>query len=276
MNQVIVLIFIVTLFICCHSAWPLPIPNPSYGWYKAEFEYYNSNAKLLYDISGHGKHAITGGEILLVAATDVKYLTGGTMSIVVWPTGSIPSLFTICSVTRYIKGGKMQKILAALTINWYHGFWNSKRGVAWYDGWSTTVVSVGVLTDWLVMCGKNGGSNPKNILVDGIAIGVKSGGIGSSSLCINSHLFSPSENSDWAFRELMVWDIVLTDADMVTASTHLLNTLHQVFVLYCEIFLLYFTYLNCTICFVIAFIATIVSAYNEPNKPTNISAIDTT
>ena len=116
----------------------------------------------------------------------------------------------------------MQKILAAKTINWYHGHWDNKRGLAWYGNWKTDFENtVGVSTDWLVMCGKNRGSVPNNILVDGIASGNTAGGDGSSSLSINDHTFSPGENSDWAFRDLMIWNVSLSDADMVVASTAL-------------------------------------------------------
>ena len=121
----------------------------------------------------------------------------------------------------------MQRILAGRTIDWHHGHWDSRRGLAWYDEWKTAFPSVGVLTDWLVMCGKNGGSVPNNILVDGIAAGFRDGGAGSSSLSINNHTFSPSENSDWAFRELMIWNTSLSDAEMVVASTALRISLNE-------------------------------------------------
>ena len=210
-----------------YSVWPLSIPKPTYGWYRGDSKYWNSAANLLYDISGYGNHASTGSNIKLVvgngdgAIVALQYLTGRPSSKVVWPKGSIPSSFTICSVTRYIAFGKMEKILAATNVNWYHGHWSYNRGVAFYDWWKTIIVSVGGLTDWLVLCGKNGGSVPTNILVDGIAVGTWAGGTGSSSLSINAHLYSPDENSNWAFRELMIWDTALSDMDMVVASTAL-------------------------------------------------------
>ena len=155
--------------------WPLSIPSPSYGWYRTDSSYWDDTSNLyvpywdfvsnlLHDVSGNRNHAITSKVSLDEvsgngAAVNVQYLKGGVSSTVIWPPGSIPPVFTICSVTRYIVGGRMQKILAARTINWYHGHWNSKRGLAWYDDWNTDFENtVGVSTDWLVMCGKNRGS----------------------------------------------------------------------------------------------------------------------
>ena len=155
---------------------------------------------------------------------------GGTSSTVVWPTGSIPSNFTVCSVTRYVVGGIMNRILVGTPIDWYHGHWNSKRGQAWYGVWNTNhkISVVGVLTDWLVMCGKNGGSIPNNILVDGNAVGISNAGVvATSSLCINFYVSFSGENSDWAFRELMIWNTSLSDAEMVVASTALRISLNE-------------------------------------------------
>ena len=161
------------------------------------------------------------------STTELQYLAGDTSSTVLWPTGSIPTEFTICSVTRYT-GGSMGRILTGKNINWFHGHWGSRRGVAYYEEWKTNFLNVGVLTDWLIMCGKNRGSKPYNILVDGVASGITDGGIGSDILAINR---SPSfQNSDWAFREVMIWSTALSGEDMAIASTALRNSLHdQVF-----------------------------------------------
>ena len=149
----------------------------------------------------------------------MQYLTGDISGTVLWPSGSIPVVFTLCSVTRYVEGGMMGRILAGTAIDWLHGHHKSERGVAHYRSWKTAEKSVGVETDWLIICGKNGGSIPNNILVDGIALGVGIGEIGYATLSINSNLYR--ENSDWAFRELMIWNTALSDADMVVASTAL-------------------------------------------------------
>ena len=221
-----------------YSGWPLSILNPTYGWYRADSVGWNSTANLLYDISGNNNHANTGGNISLIvesgngATAKLGYLRGGTSSTVLWPKGSIPFDFTICSVTRCVEGGKMRRILAGtLLSNWFHGHVGSLpgsvgqiRGIAYYGVRKTPIVYLGLWTHWLVMCGKNGGSTPNNILVDGVASGSSAGGVSNSSLCINAN---PLSASDWAFRELMIWNSSLSDADMVVASTALLKSLND-------------------------------------------------
>ena len=120
-------------------------------------------------------------------------------------------------------------ILGGTSPYWFHGhngMGGPVRGVASYENLLTLYGSVGVLTDWLVMCGKNGGTTPNNILVDGIAVGVEVGGIGSDILSINLNTFSPEMNSDWAFRELIIWNIALSDEDMREISAALVDDLH--------------------------------------------------
>ena len=183
------------------------------------------------DISGRGNHASTNGVSLEAgsgngATTELQYLAGDTTSTVLWPFGSIPAVFTICSATRYT-GDSMGTILGAINIDWFHGHNGVKRGVAFYLGRKTNVVSVGVLTDWLVMCGKNKGFRPNNILVDGVASGISNGGgVVTDVLAIN---IDPWNNgySDWAFREVMIWDRALSDTDMSVASTALKNSLYD-------------------------------------------------
>ena len=188
----------------------------------------------MYDISGHFNHAQTNGFISLFTATgngatvEVSYLEGNSETTVLWPIGSIPPAFTICSITRYVNQGKMRYILAGKDGYWIHGHYflnemESIRGLAVYKGLKTSMLSVGVVTDWLVLCGKNGGSIPNNILVDGIAAGVTNGGEGNDYLGINLPLY---DSGDWAFRELMIWNTALSDEEMRIASNSLWTSLH--------------------------------------------------
>ena len=216
--------------------WTLAIEIPSYGWYKVNNLYWNRISNRLYDISGNGKHAKTANIVSLEfesgdgATVAIPYLTGSTYSTILWPDGSIPSTFTICSVTRYVVQGQKQRILTGTTLNWYqghHAYYGTQRGKAGYGKSMTQhISSVGVLTDWVVMCGKNGGIDPNNILVDGNAVGIDSGGQGGDSLSINVlGLWGTVEKSDWAFSELMIWTSALSDADMRIASNALLASL---------------------------------------------------
>ena len=120
----------------------------------------------------------------------------------------------------------MKRILTSPLLNWFHGHWDSYYNLAFYGNWKAYYPNVGFLTNCVVMCGKNSGSIPNNILVEGIPVGYESGGIGAGVMSINICL-NPQDNSDWAFRELMIWNTALSDADMVIASSALRDTLHD-------------------------------------------------
>jgi len=134
----------------------------------------------------------------------------------------IKSEFTVCSVTRYT-GGRKQRILNGGGANWLHGHWRGNAGVAYYEGWKTAVKdNVSPDTDWVVMCGSNAGSELK--LANGVDVGIATGGIGGVSLFVNAGRF-PSEKSDFAIAEVVVWPRGLTDVEMRGVSEHLMNRL---------------------------------------------------
>ncbi|KAJ1466992.1 hypothetical protein T484DRAFT_1860092 [Baffinella frigidus] len=88
---------------------------PVYGMYSARV--FSGNT--LSDLSGNGRHAYSTSTISLRtksgngASNVVTGLAGSTSATMVWPVGSIPSTFTVCSVTRYDDtGSARERILA--------------------------------------------------------------------------------------------------------------------------------------------------------------------
>ncbi|KAJ1495211.1 hypothetical protein T484DRAFT_1763176, partial [Baffinella frigidus] len=156
------------------------------------------DAGTLQDLSGHGRDAtVTAGTVSRRTASghgtsaDVVALAGDTSAKVLWPVGSIPATFTVCSVTRYDDlGGSRFK---------------------------TNQVNVGTATDWLVMCGTSdaGVPAPGNIVLDQDEIGIANGGAGPCQLAINY-----DQPSDWLVHSLLIWDSGLSTATMkqVTAA----------------------------------------------------------
>ncbi len=90
------------------------------------------------------------------------------------------------------------------------------------DGY-VTITFIYDPVDWLVCCGKNSGSTPNNILMDGVAKGTATGGIGNRQLSINYG--GTPERSDWEFSECLIWDSALSDANMLAVSQLLSNHL---------------------------------------------------
>ena len=171
------------------------------------------------DISGNGRHAITTGTITSNTQTGngttgyIHAISGNTASTIIWPLGSVPITFTILSLTRYT-GPNYQKILCSKTGIWFHGHWSYCRGIAYYEGWKTTALNKGTLTDWLCFIGKNSGSIPTNILADGTGIATATDGSGNNyQLAINDITYI-AERSDWALSCVVIYDSILTDAHM--------------------------------------------------------------
>jgi len=206
-------------------------PRP-WGAYFAE----DWSGTTLLDSSGNGRHATTSGTIYSCnlsgngANAAINYLVGGTTSTITWPSGSIPSTFTILSLTRYNNASaNQQRILQASTLNFAHGHINttglndinSTRGVCFYgDTYKTNSAATSSATklNWLCTIGKNSGSIPGNILLDGVASGTESGGTGNNILTLNTG-FSSSQSSDFAFSCVLIWDSALTNAQMVQLNS---------------------------------------------------------
>ena len=202
------------------------IPTP-WGAYIAGDS--NNTAYSLYDFTGNERHATITGTITNVtgsgngALASIPYITGTTATKIDWPSGSVPTTFTICSITRY-NGGNRQRILDSTSGTVLHGHWFGKSGVAYYGGFKTTntqSTAVG-LNDWVVMCGTNDLtiSTPNNIIINGTESGASNGGSGGVTLQINR-----DESSDFAFQQVLIWDIGLTTTQMQTISRYLLNYL---------------------------------------------------
>jgi hypothetical protein len=204
--------------------------KPPWGIYAAES--YSNNT--LYELRGNGRNATCNGVTLTNgsgsgATANIPYIYGSTTSKVTWPTGSIPTNFTICSITRY-NGGTRQRILTSTSGNWLHGHWSSNSGVCYYGnnlGWFTNYIA-GYSDNWVITCGKNNGTAPNNILVNGTAKSTNNGGAGvETAMSINICGDWPGEVSDWAFSHVFIWDQSLTDDEMRIVSNGLSQYLNN-------------------------------------------------
>ena len=187
----------------------------------------------LYEVSRNGRNVITkgvksGNQIINNSDISIPYLFGDTSATMLWPVGSIPLNFTICSITRYT-GGANQRILqssGADKSNWFHGHGNNNSGVVYYNNWMTPEKNNNsVLTDWVVTCGKNGSVAPNNILANNTSIGTNNNGVGGLQLGINipGGGCCSNETSNWAFSQVFIWDQILNDYEIKAMS----NALNQ-------------------------------------------------
>ena len=213
----------------CSEMWwsELHVRYKAEDWFHAT-NYVGSGPWVLRDSSGNGRDS-TGsrGTISVATATvggataEVTFLQGSTTAGINLAAGSIPSFFTICSLSRYTGSTNQRRILnTAGGVNWLHGHWNGRRGVAYYNQNYdlSSASSKGTATDWLVMCGKNDASPA--LSVDGVLVedSIANRGSGDHQLSINNG--SP-EYSDWAVAEILVWDRHLASEEMLEADRYL-------------------------------------------------------
>jgi hypothetical protein len=185
----------------------------------------------LHEGSKNGKDVVSEGTIKYGSGAgngakgDVSFISGGTTSRLDWPEGSMPTSYTICSITRYI-GGTTGRILVDTTGEWFLGHWQGRVGKAYSHEWKTEIGPRTDDTNWAVMCGNNGLPTPKNILYNGAPVGIASGGGTSGLLGVNpARGISNQEISDWALSFVAIWDQHLTAEEMQTASDALMEYL---------------------------------------------------
>ena len=238
--------------------WPYAatVPRPSYGWYSAE--YYSGTQNTLWDRSGQNNNAVTNGVTLGAGSgngatsSGVTYLTGGTSSSILWPSQSIPASFTMCGITRYLAGGTNQLILTSTNndqggcgwcgcngvngysnypryLTYYCGHYNpttnnanAQRGVVFQNGWATNQANVGTLTDWLVVCTSTMGANT---LINGVSSSITTSCVQSPGGTLSINKNSGGFQSSFGYSQLMIWNSVLTTAQVQAASTMLMSYL---------------------------------------------------
>ena len=199
------------------------------------------------DESGFDRHSLSStGAISLKnqpgngATGTIPFLAGDSDDSIVFAEGSIPHLFTICSLSRYA-GQNKNKILAKVDHNhdcmmgdigrecWFHGHVEGKVGVAYYNEWETSSFSLvpqAQAEDWLVMCGQNKQDGIQ--LANGIERSVRSastGGDGDLQLAVNGQ--NGLQSSDWALHGITIWDRHLSRAEITAASNAYLRLLEK-------------------------------------------------
>ena len=219
----------------------MSIPTP-WGAYIAGNA--NNTSTRLFDLTGNGRHATISGTGYSTgtssgngAAASIPYIGGTTATKITWPAGSIPTTFTICSITRVTTSSEKTLLMGygvgvGTDIYFVHGHWFTPArcsGVAYYgNGWrtqpSSAATSAASYQNWLVMCGSNGtNATPNNILANGVGVGTANGGTSADgTLRING---TPGYESNFQFQQLYIWNVALTNAQLATVSSDMMNYL---------------------------------------------------
>ena len=132
--------------------------------------------------------------------------------------------FSVCALAKY-NGNTRRRVVSSSDVNNIFGHYNGHSGVAHWNGWRTISSTqpspiVEDRDDWLVYCGSEGTeSHPDNHWVNGNAVGTGTGAGNLGRFGVNAH----SETSDFAVRQLLVWDVALNADQLKAASDCLLQ-----------------------------------------------------
>ena len=215
----------------------LPLPWGAYiaGDPRNEINTVDSSG-IIFDITGNGRHATIGtkgGTKGLAIGTgsgngataSVPYISGTPDTTITWPSGSIPSTFTICSITRYTGASNRDRILEGTTGDWLHGHYGGSVAFVAYGSSQIKVNNPKTATNWLVMCGGNSSDNtnnptPGNMLVNGESSGLANGGVGNLTLGIGAQY-----GSNFSFQQVLIWNVALTNAQLLQVSNAMMSYL---------------------------------------------------
>lgn len=200
---------------------------------------YDDALKIIRDSSGNARASATTSNVQYVVDSTFRapILAGSTTSTILFPTGSLPINYTIASVARYKPGGTLNRIIASPTINFTHSHFNGFNALFYNDAttMSSFSTNIGSNTKWCVSISTNMASiaAPNQCSLNGQYIGLGSGLKGpmaaNASLCINLSGYNtqgqfaatPSNQSDFQFYSLVIYDQALTVAEMTYLSGRL-------------------------------------------------------
>lgn len=198
--------------------------KPPWAQYNASS--YNSSTKTLTDLTGNGRNATASTNVTVGsgsgngASASISYLSGTASDYLIFPAGSIPANFTICEITRYTTATK-NRILQSTNSAWLIGFYNG--GTTCYFGSGFNATNVTATNNWSLCCANNSNSYPGCVLIDNVARGQNAGSSGNLQLCINYP--GTAETSPWSFNQCIIWNQILTNAELAIVSQAMWNSL---------------------------------------------------
>jgi hypothetical protein len=156
---------------------------------------------------------------ILNSSSPLPSLYGPTSASITWPTGVLPSNYSMFHLAKYQKPskGNYGRILQGATINWLSGFWTGGlSGVAYHGSWITQNSLSAHGTNWVLSTDEN---NLYRSL--GRTRGTTTGGA-SDTLAINAGAFA-AESADFTFQALMVYNRTLNATEYQMVEDYLAN-----------------------------------------------------
>ena len=158
--------------------------------------------------------------VLMNSSSSLPFLYGPTSASITWPTGILPSTYSMFHLAKYqkVSQGNNKRILQGLTTNWLSGFWNGLSGVAYHNGWITQSASSAHGTNWVL-------STDQNSLYRSLGRTRGTTGAGTPSydtIALNAGN-SPTETTDFTFQALMVYNRTLSSTEYLMVEDYLAN-----------------------------------------------------
>lgn len=211
--------------------------KPAWGIYKAEnFDVTN---QLLIDSSPNGRDATCVGCSLsnisgFGASVGIPTVTGFGTSTILFSAGSIPPVFTMFALTRYLDVAGGRRVLSGTGENGPVGnfilghFYDYPR-VYNHSNFLTNVLDVQPKNNFCNIGFSSASTAPDNILFNGVGIGTGNrSGLVTGRLCVNLFLpfgTTPFETCNFGLSQVIIWDRELTTAEMKIVSTSFTNYL---------------------------------------------------
>ena len=204
--------------------------RPPWGMYTAKSAFGNN----IHDIFNREcrKGIITGqynNNTVDETMPNIRYLSAGKNTKITFPIGSLPEKYTICAMTKYTSTNiNRQRILTGkYPRNWLLGHWaNYANGIMYNDGWKYYDKNINnTSTDWLISCAKSYAKNTSySIIFNNVNKAFDHANINydkDAQLTIND--WSDAEASDFGFAYLIIWDVILSDSELLIVSQALSN-----------------------------------------------------
>lgn len=211
------------------------VPN-KYPWAVYLASSYDSASNTILDSSINNRPAAVTTNLSYISDSSFRQsvLAGTTASTILFPTGSLPVNYTIGSVTRYTLGGTKRRVLSSSNVNFTHCHYEGYNSLFYNN--STTMspfnTNYGSSSKWCVAVSTNSANiaTPYNCILNGqyIGTGIKLPDGASYQLSINlSHYYlgrlltTYSEQSDFQFYALVIYDQALTLSEMALLNSNL-------------------------------------------------------
>eukprot|EP00930_Biecheleria_cincta_P018462 TRINITY_DN1437_c0_g1_i1.p1 TRINITY_DN1437_c0_g1~~TRINITY_DN1437_c0_g1_i1.p1 ORF type:complete len:2162 (-),score=335.88 TRINITY_DN1437_c0_g1_i1:98-6583(-) len=146
--------------------------------------------------------------------SDLKHIWGDSRAIFNFGNIVPASTFTVCSVTAYT-GVQQGQILRS--EGWWHGHNAGQAGSVYYKGWVRNELNQSGVMKWLTVCASN---QHEKVFVDGQELPASFVGKG-GGVTVGINDGSISDRSDWAVAEVITWDRVLSQSEMISAQNYL-------------------------------------------------------